>query len=404
MSHHRPSPPDPSRVASDLEAAARAFFPDATRIEPVADRDHLVRVTAPSGSWRVRRWPPGSTRQQMAFVHDLLATMQKAGITFVPAPASLPESPDDAIFVRDGNFYDARSWLPGAAAGRSLIGWHATTPVINLPTVIAEEAVTPLVEAIARAHRASEALARQPEAPAASLPDVVAAVQRAWSAQRGRLRPVAPYRPPVQRWLALGERALPASLAALAAVTGTEPAEQTGATVLHLSLWPSHLVIDDRSSPTGYEVGLIGWDGAAVGSPLLDLAQLITRCQGWSAVNAERTLATYTTLRPLSPEERRLLPAIAALDLVATAGHLLDRAYVPAADGDDPAPPTALRAGADALISSLETVTNLLTQGDSRGGGARKWTPRRDGGGKPAASPSRRGPRPPSRRTPTRHR
>jgi len=411
MSHHLPPPADPSLIPSDLVDAAETFVPDATGMAPVAERQHLVRVDAPSGIWRVRRWPPSSTRRQIDFVHRLLATLQQAGIDFVPTIAPLPEaSEDDAVLVLNGRYYDAQRWLPGVPAGRSLIGWHPTTPTIDLPTVIAESAVTPLVEAIARTHIASEELARSPRVPAVSLPDVVTAVQRAWGAQRERLRPVAPRRPPVQRWLALGERALPAVLAALEPALAPEMEERSGETVLHLGLWPSHIVLDDSSrsqdaSQTS-RVGLIGWEGAAVGSPLLDLAQVITRCQGWSAANAERTLATYATLRPLSPEERRLLPAIAALDLVATAGYLLDRAYVPTGD-QDAAPPTALRVGADALITSLETVTTLLTRGDSRRGAkGRAWTHRpRGGSGKPIFPPRPEpGSRPPSRRRPARPR
>jgi hypothetical protein len=160
----------------------------------------------------------------------------------------------------------------------------------------------------------------------------------------------------------------------LAALERAAPPEGPGArVVLHLGLWPAHVLLGERRDGGDDAIGLIGWEGAAAGSPLLDLAHLTTRCRGWSAPNAELVLAAYAALRPLAPEERRGLPAVAALDLVAAAGHLLDLAYGPRGEEAWP-PPTALRAGAEFLVASLEAAAAVAAQGDApRKGAARRW-------------------------------
>ena len=92
--------------------------------------------------------------------------------------------------------------------------------------------------------------------------------------------------------------------------------------VLHLGFWPAHVLLEGDSL-----TGLLGWERVAAGSPLLDIAQATLRLQGWSDEAVEVALGAYAETRPLSPEERRLLPAVAALDAVATTGRLLEQTY-----------------------------------------------------------------------------
>ena len=385
--HHHPPPPSPAEptptVADDLAEAARAFFPDARRAEPVRGHDHLVRVVTAESAWGVRRWPAETTAARIAFVHAVLGRARAAGLAVAPAVASLPSpAGGETMLARGDRRYDARAWLPGRTAGRSIPGRRADDGAVDLPTMLSENVCVALAEAVARLHLATEELARTPGVPTAPLAAVVGAVEGAWAAQRARLRPVAPKTPPVQRWLAVGERAIPAALAALE--RGGDP-DAGPRVALHLNLWPAHVLLDGEA---GGVVGLLGWEGTTVGSPLLDLAQLVTRCRGWSAPAAELVLAAYAAVRPLSPEERRLLPAVAALDLVAAAGRLLDLADAPRAD-DDPIQPTGLRAGAESFVASLEAATAVVAQGDaplkSR---ARRWQHRpRAGDGRPGGGP-----------------
>nr|MBA3413833.1 hypothetical protein [Chloroflexia bacterium] len=83
-------------------------------------------------------------------------------------------------------------------------------------------------------------------------------------------------------------------------------------------------------------------------------------------------------------ELRRLLPAVAGLDLVATSGRLLAAAY--AAGPDTPAPPSALRQAAGRLVEGLENAAASLTQAEAKRGTTRRARPWR----RPAQGPKGR--------------
>ena len=159
----------------------------------------------------------------------------------------------------------------------------------------------------------------------------------------------------------------------------TAPDQALPQTVLHLGLWPGHVLFEREQLS-----GLLGWERSAVGSPLLDLAQAIVRLQGWNDEAVEIALASYAEIRSLSPNERRLLPAVAALDAVATTGRLLEQTYSRADSGR---PPTAVRAAVDLMLSSLSSLERNLTSLETVGKSKRTpWNrttrpaPRADGG------------------------
>ncbi|HEU0115625.1 MAG TPA: hypothetical protein VFQ80_13155, partial [Thermomicrobiales bacterium] len=76
------------------------------------------------------------------------------------------------------------------------------------------------------------------------------------------------------------------------------------------------------------------------------------------AASVEAALAVYGEQAPLSGADRRLLPAVAALDLVAASGSLLVAAYGSGAV----APPSALRVGIRSLLASLDVAAGALAQ------------------------------------------
>ncbi len=103
--------------------------------------------------------------------------------------------------------------------------------------------------------------------------------------------------------------------------------------------------------------GLLGWERTAVGSPLLDLAQATLRLRGWSDDAVETTVGYYSDVRDLTPEERRLFPAVAALDVVATTGRLLEQTFLA---GSDERPPLPLRSAVEMMIRSMNAVERSL--------------------------------------------
>ncbi|MGH2601799.1 MAG: phosphotransferase, partial [Dehalococcoidia bacterium] len=213
------------------------------------------------------------------------------------------------------------------------------------------------------------------------------AVLANWQAYRERLRPVATRTPVVQRWLRTAERALPAAGHVLSGASSAFHERQvTG----HFGLWPAHVIVHRASGEERIE-GLIDFTQAAIGPPVLDLAQLVTRFSGWSADAIEFVTGAYSAVAALPPEDRRLLPAVAALDLTAEVGRLLTATYATPRPDAFPAP-SALRAGVDTLMTSLEGATAALIRLEGPDRPARRqWVPGRR---KPSPSKPERRDRP----------
>jgi Ser/Thr protein kinase RdoA (MazF antagonist) len=342
-----------SHLDADLLAAARRFLPDLTGARDLARRDHLLRVEYPGGVAVVRRLPEGMTPERAALTPAVLAALSADQIAPIPAPILALDGA--AIMTVGDRRYDARSWLPGDPVARSAVAYPDPVVWLDLPAILPDAAFAGSLAALARVHEATVGARGLPNLPAAPLEGLAGAVRTSWMAARDRLRPVAHLHPPVQRWVAAGERALPAAAASLAAA-GLETLAPSAA--VHQNIWPSHLLLegDDLS-------GLIGWDHVAYGSPLLDIAQAAVRLRGWSAATVEETVAAYGAVRTLGPEERRALPALAAFDLVAITGNLLVAAYAPHPNA--PAPPSALKLAATRMVESLENAAGALAMLES---------------------------------------
>lgn len=374
MDQHSPpaTQEQPTEIAADLRDAALAFFPEATSIQPVPSSDDVARVEDGSGTWCVRRWPAGVPAARVRFVHAVLLEARRAGLRVVPDVAETSTGERRDVIASGGRLYDAQGWLPGRPIGRRVVETALSGARVNLPTTLPAAPLENLIETVARFHEATQSLAPRVEAPQAPLSAVAAAVSRAWSGHRGRLRAAASRNPPVQRWIRVSERALPAATAALESV----PEQWTGMSVVgHHDLWPAHVLFSRRDEDERL-TGLVDFTDLAAGSPLLDLAHLVGHFGGWSADAAEIVLGTYGAIRALTPEERRLLPAVVAIDLVAEAGWLLVVANEPRGR-DEPPLSSALRTGAEALLASLEAVTPVVLRGEDKSvPGVRKWVHR----------------------------
>src|SRR5688572_24512748 len=107
------SPLDPATIADDLQTAARAYFPDATALDPIDGYPNMVRVTAPSGLWRIRRWPEATLPSEIAFSHEVMTVARAAGLSIVPTVAETPGEADSSALRLGDLLYDAQEWLPG---------------------------------------------------------------------------------------------------------------------------------------------------------------------------------------------------------------------------------------------------------------------------------------------------
>lgn len=332
-----------------MQQAVQAFLPDATEIVAIPGHPDLVRVTTPVGDWRVRRWPQATPDSDVTFNHEVLEIARSADLGLVPAlRLTTHDAPADAVRI-DGHLYDAQQWLPGAPVDGAEIAWPTADDRIDVPVAIPHEAFTQVITSLGKFHAASEGLATTKGAPSAALSLLPGAVEAAQRRQVSSLRTRARFEPAIQRWLATGERLLSAATPVI------EQATEQGnlsTSVLHLGMWPAHVLVQD-----GRVSGLLGWERAAVGSPLLDLAQATLRLRGWTDDAVETTVGYYSDVRDLTPEERRLFPAVAALDVVATTGRLLEQTFL---SSSDDRPPLPLRATVEMMIRSMNAVERSL--------------------------------------------
>jgi aminoglycoside phosphotransferase (APT) family kinase protein len=370
-----------SPVSSDLHEAARTIFPDLTEVVAIPGHAELARVATPAGLWRVRRWPEGTPESDVAFSHEVMQLARGMGLPTVPELVA-PAGDAAAIPLRiDGRRFDAQRWMPGNVPANAESVWPNADARIEMPVVLPVAVFSALISTLAQLHEATTALAATHGIPTAPLHLLPGAVRQAQGRQLGTLRAKARHEPSIQRWIATGERLLIVAEPLILAATEDRTMPTS---VLHLGLWPAHVLLNN-----GELSGLLGWERVAAGSPLLDLAQAILRLQGWSDESVELALGDYGDIRELSPDERRLLPAVAALDAVATTGRMLEQTF---ASPSQARPPTALRAAIDRMLRSMSALDrNLNAPTDKSRRRVWNWQMPRPGGrpqgGKPRGRP-----------------
>ena len=398
-----PTPGSTDPQSADIGLAARAFFPDAARVTVFGD--DLLRVDDGDAVWKVRRWRRGTSPDRVRFVHQMLAAGRAAGVEVIPEVARLAGGPG-SVFVHRDRVYDAETWLRGAPLAQIAQESGPDGEHVNLPVIVRPAAWELTIQAVASLHAATSVVAIRPNAPSVPLEAVAAATRRAWELHRQRLRPMAPRHTIIQRWMRTAERAIFAALEALDAAPELARAIDVAG---HQDLWPSHVLWikggrDGGGGPARLG-GIIDFAEASAGSPLVDLAHLVTHFGGWTAERAETAMGIYGDVRRLSPDERRLLPAVATLDLIAEAGWLLMIAFA-LPEREEQAASSQLKMGATALVDSLEVVTPVLLRGDAPIRPIKKrWIPRRQvpqpsGRPRPDRPPRQPGSRPSTPRRP----
>lgn len=371
-----------------MTEALRKLLPGATATQPVSGRPFLLRVDHDGHDVRLRRWPAGTSPQRVRFVHRLLATVSAAHPGLVGQPY-LSRKRTDAVIQIGGRMYDAQTWLPNRPlAGRSFVQMP-DGHTVHRPISVDKPMMQALAARVAAFHLASDGLTREPNVPVATIPAVIATIEQGWRDARVRLRPDAPNFPPMQRWLRLSEQVLAEAEKALSHPDLANLPSVAG----HVGLWPAHVLVADDTI-----TGLLDPSLAVVTSPLLDVGQLVTRFAGWTGEHAEEVIAGYSAVRPMAPEERRMLPAAAAIDLVLEASNLLKHGYA----GEVPhgsREAGAARAGAQDMLDSLESVIPAVLRANNFVSYARKRQLARIQSGKAKGpgprTPSKRGDKPP---------
>ena len=367
-----------------IAAAAAKLLPGNPLLEPVGDRPFLVRTAVDEIDLRLRRWPDGTVPERARFVNRLQAALSEADSTICASPYSDGPAGQPAVQI-GGVMVDAQTWLPGHPSAERSIVQQPDEHTLHRPAEISPDRLGSLIQRVALMHDRAEPFTRERASPVATVPQLLRAIGQSWRLARVSLRPVAPLYPPIQRWLRLGEQILPA---AEQAVLEANLSDQRPV-IAHLSLWPAH-VLFDRAAMTG----LLDFGAAVMTTPVLDVAQLATRFPGWTGDHAELVVGHYTDVRQLSPDERRALPALAAMDMVIEAARLLRAGYVmdlpPGAKAA-----LAARAGAQDLLNSIEAVAASAIRAVLPAATAKQKSPRQRG--RPESRRSTNRPREPRR-------
>lgn len=314
---------------------------------------NVARVRAGDAWYLVRQWPANAATQQVAQTGAALKAASTASPLF-PQPVV---AGDDWAVTVERQLVSAVQWLPGKPLARYGDFRTPDGESIDVPLPASAPAMEVILEAVAamgQFHTATAGLVQRPERGAESLSSLQKRTERAWSQQRRVVGDKAANSPEIRRWLRCGNRVLP--VAAEHMVQAMTMASTT--TLIHGDLWPVNLLVDGVASEQRL-TGITGWSTVHEASPLIDLAHLAVHTSNWSGAMAESVLGAYASTGSLSPTERRLLPAVAALDLVPRVGALLHHAFV-----DDRmighASQPVLRSGMKQLLMSLENLTDVL--------------------------------------------
>lgn len=330
--------------------AARRLLPGTPELSMVSGRPFLVRTTVDGRELRLRRWPGATVPERVRFVSRLMNSLASGEPKICAAPYG--RGAKEPVVQVGGAMVDVQEWLPGhPSAERS----HVQLPdghTLHRPAPLSDDRFDALIDLVATIHERSASFAHDRTSPSAPIEQVLRAISQSWRMARVSLRPSAPEYPPIQRWIRLGEQVLPAAEHAIldASLHEKDPV------IVHLSLWPAHVLVE-RARVNG----LLDFSAAVATTPLLDVSQLITRFSGWTGDHAERVVGRYTEIRGLTPDERRTLPAIAAMDMVIEAARLLRFGYA----GDLPPASreaVAARAGAQDMLNSIEALAGSVAR------------------------------------------
>ena len=350
----------PAAVRDQLERAAATILPGFTAPQPLGGSPHLLRVTTPGGLRVVRRWEPAATAGRIAFISKALDQAHGAGVPMVPRILPVPDRDGAVSLLQDGWLFTAATWLEGRPFARYGNFHTPDGHTIDIPVPTAtpvEDVVFAAARVLGRFHEATRGLAGG-GAPRAPLSGFLNAARRQWLSDKRTLGDKAAGSSEIRRWLRCGNRVMGVGPDRMEATAGI--LDDTS-TVVHGDLWPTHLLV----SPGSELVGITGWAAMTTSSPVLDLVQLAGHVKGWTAAITEDLVGAYHEVAPLSPEQRRSIPVVSAIDLVGRVARLLELAFLDERMIGHEAVPS-LRSGVNILLHSLETLTNVLVPEEPR--------------------------------------
>ncbi len=355
----------PEQDTQIFTEAAERFFAGVQSISPVDGSSDLAKVETSAGTFALRQWPRTTTVERVKLVQGVL---DAAGdLVFVPSRASSKDGKPIEQVKR--HLFDASVWIDGRPLRRPEFPRRLGRS-IALPRNASTQTIDELTGAIAQFHEATRGLVTKRGTPSIPPGRLITVTRDTWSQQRQRLRPIASVTPDVQRWIRTGERAMPLAEKIIGALSDEEVPKLI---IAHAHIWPEHVLVQ-REAGSERLVGIVDFKSVIASTPLLDLAQIATRFNGWSDESAEQVIGAYSDVTPLSPVERRVLPAVAVFDLIAETGRILIALHV---ELGSPNATEAVRDASDSMLRSLEAVTRTVERLEGiNQPGPRKWVHR----------------------------
>jgi Ser/Thr protein kinase RdoA (MazF antagonist) len=273
----------------------------------------VFRITAASGIWCLRRWPTGDSglpEGRIRELHRWLAFLAKEGISKVAVPVA--SNTGSTVVSTHGSQWQLEPWLPGVADFRQ----HPSD--VRLRRVFTS---------LAQLHQAAERYSPSPAgatwfSSGNGVPPAIIERRyrlRQWMTsqqQRHRSTASAPQRE-------LSDE-LNQALSALAPRIATE-LDQCEEIRVRLQpclrdVWHDHILF------TGDEVtGIVDPSAARTENVASDLSRLLGSLLAEAAERWETTLDAYAAVRPLSSDERRLIPVLDRSGIVLSTAHWLER-------------------------------------------------------------------------------
>jgi hypothetical protein len=338
----------PTPIPLDLLEAAALLLPGHGEASTIAGAPASIRVETKQGPARVTRWSPGTTETRIEAMHELFKLHVKPGAEFLPTPIGAPDG-KASISLPGGHRYEARGWLGGSPAVREPL-----IPGQPMPGPISIDHIAAAARAIAILHTVSKPVARNRSFPAVPLTALHRQTAILGRETKDRLLPLVQQFPPMREWVRAGDQIIPL---AADAIGGLLEGDETRLVISHAGLWPEHMLFQRDASDQPVVSGLAGWGGSVVSSPLVDLAQLVSRTRGWSHETIETVVEIYQESASLSPLERRSLPLIVALDLLRETARLLD---IYMRRDDAVLKPSEYRLAFNALERNLDALNAIL--------------------------------------------
>lgn len=318
----------------------------------------FVHTTGPSGEIIIRQWPEGTTPAAIEARATVLDAISKATDGIVPTIEPVPGTDGQRTVQVKERLYSRLPYRQGTPLGR--YGGYKTPDgrPINLPlpeSAAAHDTVATVARLIAQAHEASVAVMDEVTLPAMTLQMFLDETRKVWFEQRRVIGDRAAEQRDIRRWLRCGNRVIPTA----SDLIRNEPELLTEKSVaIHNDLWSVNVLVDGRDKDRAV-TGIVGWSHMAAGSPVLDIAALAVHMQGWSAAMTETVVESYAVERGLRPDQRRIIPAVASLNLVVIVANLLTLSYLDDRMINHEALPV-LRSGMKTMLNSLERLTHIL--------------------------------------------